>query len=215
MLSVRNASFHAGTSFLDGVADATDPVLGDICFDLSRGEALGVLGPRGAGKSVLAQLLCGFLPLHGGQVSGGPATSVCEDPTVHEDLTVGETIEMWQRAASAPAATGCSVEEVIGLADLHPWRNRAVRDCFEHVRCATAIAVALLGHPPVLILDEPFRRADPRHRPQLLALLGRLRDAGTSLVYATRSAEDVATLCDRQLSLADGHLLPAPHQKAG
>ena len=195
--------------------------LADVDLELEPG-VIGLLGPNGAGKTTLLRLLATALPPSQGQVR-----ILGRDPDVPAERTdirrrlgylpqeVGfprgftalgfvdyiALLKEWAEPASRHAEVRRVLDQV-GLSDLTTKRIRAMSG---GQRRRVALAQALLGSPPVLILDEPTTGVDPEQRVTLRTVLAEL--ARTSVVVlSTHQTEDVAALCERVVVLDRGRI---------
>lgn len=186
----------------------TLPAGSEIVLSVRPGEAVGLVGPAGSGKTLVVQAAAGLLQLPA--VVGPPpetaVTLVVDDATVHEDLSVEATLRYWASVAE-PGLFGTDLaDRVAGAIDatgLGRWRDTPIEHCHQVVRCAVAVAVALFDRPAVLVLDEPLRKVAARHRQAVLLLLDALRAHGVGLLYATWRESEAAALCDRVITLPD------------
>lgn len=197
--------------------DPTDPAAGintvttlpsgqRVCLAVRSGEAVGLVGPAGSGKTWLAQVVAGLL---GDCRQDRPARRVAlvaDDATVHENLTVGATVAYWAAVSTARLPIPGTdpdqlVADVTAAVGLGRWLATPLAECHQVVRCALAVAVALLDRPTVLVLDEPLRKVAVRHRPVVLGLLTALHEHGIGLLYATRREADAALICGRTVDL--------------
>lgn len=182
----------------------------DLGFEVRRGEVYGLLGPNGAGKTTTLLMLCGVLPRDGGQVTidgldldrGAPARArIGFAPQwlgLYLDLTGRENLEFWGRmvgleGAGLRRAVDESLAEV-GLAE----RAREVAGTYSGGMLRRLnLACAILHHPPLLVLDEPTVGVDPQSRHAIFELVGRMRRAGSAILYTTHYLEEAERLCDR------------------
>jgi len=202
-LRVVRGSGRSGVVVIDGL-DLTVP----------RGRLVGLLGPSGSGKTSLMRAVVGLQARVSGtvEVLGLPAGHpelrhrvgyVTQSPSVYPDLSVAENLRYFARLLGVGAG---DVDRVLAQVDLTPLAGRAVRDLSGGERSRASLAVALLGRPQLLVLDEPTVGLDPVLRRDLWTLFRRLAAAGTSLLVSSH-VMDEATRCDRLLLLRDGELL--------
>ena len=194
--------------------------LDDVSFTLHRGEVLGILGPNGAGKSTCLKLLTGFLAPCRGQASlmgcdvtrEGPAARrhlgyVPEDPLLYPHLSVQETLHLFARlkgcAAHAIDAEACQAMERLALGEV---RNKAVAKLSRGYRQRLAVALALLGNPALLILDEPTNGLDPWQVIELRELVLALAPAH-AVIITSHVLSEVERVAQRALFLRDGRSL--------
>jgi len=197
-------------------------VLDDVSFTLERGEVLGMLGPNGAGKSTCLRLLTGYLAPTAGraEICGFDVQReadaarrrlgfVPEDPTLYPHLTVDETLDFYARLKGL-TATDAAAERarVCARLRLDPVRRMPVGRLSRGYRQRVALALGLLGKPPLLILDEPTNGLDPWQIIELRELIAELAGAQAVLVtsHVLTEIERVAT---RALVLQHGRLLGA------
>jgi ABC-2 type transport system ATP-binding protein len=189
-------------------------VLHEVSAGVPERSVVGLLGPSGSGKTTLMRAIVGAQRIAGGTVDvlGLPAGSaelrrrigyVTQDPSVYDDLTVAQNLRYFGRVIDAPDEDVARVMDQVGLGD----RGRQlVGDLSGGQRSRVSLAVALLGSPELLVLDEPTVGLDPLLRRDLWDLFRSLADAGTSLVVSSH-VMDEARRCDRILLLRDGLLL--------
>jgi ABC-2 type transport system ATP-binding protein len=176
----------------------------------------GLLGPSGCGKSTLMRAIVGVQVVTSGSVEvlGLPAghTSlrdrvgyVTQAPSVYEDLTVAENLRFFARVLGV---TGGEVDRLVDAVDLTSQRDQVVSRLSGGQRSRVSLAVALLGSPELLVLDEPTVGLDPVLRRDLWAMFHDLADAGTAVLVSSH-VMDEAERCDRLLLMRDGALLAA------
>jgi ABC-2 type transport system ATP-binding protein len=189
-------------------------VLHGLDLTIERGSVTGLLGPSGCGKSTLIRALVGVQQLVSGQVriAGTEAGSkelrdrigyVTQDPSVYLDLTVRENLTFFSRVLGID---GENVERAIRRVDLADQADRVVGRLSGGQLSRASLAVALLGRPELLVLDEPTVELDPVLRRDLWALFHRLADDGAA-VFVSSHVMDEAERCDRLLLMRDGRII--------
>ena len=195
------------------VVRARRPVLDGLDLTIGGGVT-GLLGPSGCGKSTLMRCLVGVQRIAGGTVTvfGEPAGSralrdrvgyVTQAASVYDDLTVAENLRFFARVLGVGRA---EVERVIDAVDLADHRDQPVGRMSGGQRSRASLAVALLGTPDLLVLDEPTVGLDPVLREDLWALFHRLADDGTA-VFVSSHVMDEAERCDRLLLMREGRII--------
>ncbi|WP_217914647.1 ABC transporter ATP-binding protein [Miltoncostaea marina] len=191
-------------------------VLPDLSLDVPRGAVTGLLGPSGSGKSTLMRSVVGVQRVAGGRVTvlgraaGSPELRrrvgyVTQAPSVYDDLTVRENVAHFARLLGAPRD---DVDRVLATVGLGPDAGRLVGRLSGGQRTRASLAVALLGDPPLLVLDEPTVGLDPVLRRDLWATFHALAGAGTSLLVSSHVMDEAAE-CDLLLLMRDGRLVAA------
>ncbi len=189
-------------------------VLDALDLTIEQGSVTGLLGPSGCGKSTLMRSLVGVQQLAGGSVriAGVEAGSkelrprigyVTQAPSVYADLTVRENLIFFARVLGADAA---SVDRAIERVDLADHADQVVGQLSGGQLSRASLAVALLGNPDLLVLDEPTVGLDPVLRRDLWALFHRLADAGAA-VFVSSHVMDEADRCDRLLLMREGRII--------
>ena len=185
-----------------------------VSFRLRTGEVTGLLGPSGSGKTTLLRSLVGVQITTEGSVTvfGKPAGSaelrdqigyVTQAPSVYDDLTVAENVHFFARVLGVARD---AADRVITEVDLDSVRDRRVLNLSGGQRSRVSLAVALLGGPRLLVLDEPTVGLDPVLRRDLWAMFHRLADAGAAVLVSSH-VMDEAQRCDRLLLMRDGKLI--------
>jgi ABC-2 type transport system ATP-binding protein len=189
-------------------------VLDGLDLTIAQGGVTGLLGPSGCGKSTLMRSLVGVQELAGGsvRVDGVEAGSkalrhrlgyVTQHPSVYADLTVRENLVFFARVIGADPD---SVADVIARVDLAEQVDQVVASLSGGQLSRASLAVALLGSPDLLVLDEPTVGLDPVLRRELWGLFHRLADAGAA-VFVSSHVMDEADRCDRLLLMREGRFI--------
>ncbi len=189
-------------------------VLHGVSFDVPPGSLVGLLGPSGSGKTTLMRALVGVQRNVKGVVNvldhpaGSPILRhqvgyVTQDASVYSDLTVRQNLRYF---ASILRADRGSVERAIESTELTEQSNQLVGSLSGGQLSRASLAVALLGSPKLLVLDEPTVGLDPVLRMELWSLFRRIVESGTTLLVSSH-VMDEATRCDRLLLMREGRIL--------
>jgi ABC-2 type transport system ATP-binding protein len=187
----------------------------DVSFEIAVGEVVAILGPNGAGKTTTLEILEGYRDRDEGRVEvlgrdpaerrGGLRSQIgivlqeCED---EPHLTVRETIDQFRAYYPNPRMTD-DVLELVDLADTHRAR---VRTLSGGQRRRLDLAIALVGTPELVFLDEPTTGFDPAARRGAWEVMRRLCNLGTTIVLTTHYLDEAEALADRLLVLASGRI---------
>ncbi|MFD9500997.1 ABC transporter ATP-binding protein [Streptomyces sp. NPDC060035] len=189
-----------------------------ISFSVARGELFALLGTNGAGKTSTVELLEGLARPDGGTVrvlghdpyreraAVRPRTGVMlQEGGFPSDLTVTETLRMWAGCTSG-ARPPREVLDPVGLGDRAGVR---VKQLSGGERRRLDLALALLGRPEVLFLDEPTTGLDAEGRRDTWRLVRELREGGTTVLLTTHHLEEAEALADRLAIMHQGRIVTA------
>ncbi len=189
-------------------------VLRGLDFEVAAGQVTGLLGPSGCGKTTLMRTLVGVQRITSGfvEVLGDHAGAaalrseigyVTQQPSVYDDLTVRENLRFFARILGV---SDQRVAECIELVALQDKADRVVGKLSGGQWSRVSLAVALLGNPPLLVLDEPTVGLDPVLRAELWTTFHRLADDGDAVLVSSH-VMDEASRCDRLLLMRAGRLI--------
>jgi ABC-2 type transport system ATP-binding protein len=178
-------------------------------LDLRSGELVVLLGPNGAGKSTLLALLAGALPATAGEVTAEvPAVAIGwapQRPAQYRRLSARENLALFARLLRLDDP-GAATERMLAELEL-PDDDRPSAHLSVGNQQRLNLAIAFLGAPRVLLLDEPTASLDPEQAHALWERVGRARAAGAAVVVATHHLDE-AVAADRVLTLRDGVVRP-------
>jgi ABC-2 type transport system ATP-binding protein len=190
-------------------------VLQDVSFTVETGEVFALLGPNGAGKTTTVEILEGYRRRDGGEVSvlgADPAEAgqdfrarigiVLQSSAVYPLLSVRETLELFAGYYPHPRRP----EEVIELVGLNEQVDARVRTLSGGQLRRLDLALALVGDPELIFLDEPTTGFDPAARRQAWDTIRGLRELGKSILLTTHYMEEAQRLSDRIAILRDGRI---------
>ena len=189
-------------------------ILKSINFTVAPGELVGLLGPSGSGKSTLMRSLLGVQAITSGSATvlgervGAAALRrqvgyMAQNSAIYLDLTVRENLSYFAGVLGVAASR---VDECLEVVTLHPLSSRLVASLSGGERSRVSLAVALLGEPPLLILDEPTVGLDPVLRRDLWGTFADLVAAGSTVLVSSHVMDEAAR-CARLLLLREGRLL--------
>ncbi len=189
-------------------------VLRGLDFEVASGQVTGLLGPSGCGKSTVMRAMVGVQRITSGEIevlgvrAGAEALRdqigyVTQQPSVYDDLTVTENLRFFARILGVGDER---VAECIATVALGDQATRVVGRLSGGQRSRVSLAVALLGEPRLLVLDEPTVGLDPVLRVELWDTFHRLATEGAAVLVSSH-VMDEASRCDRLLLMREGRLI--------
>lgn len=191
-----------------------------ISFSVARGDIVGFLGPNGAGKTTTLRMVTGYLPPTSGDVTiEGYRSSengkevrrligylpesnpLYEEMRVHEYLSFRAALKGIKRSKRR-----VEVSEALDRCDIAEVRTKLIRNCSKGYRQRVGLADALLGSPPVLILDEPTVGLDPGQIVHTRELIKNLAEDHT-VILSTHILPEIEAICSRTIIIHQGKLL--------
>lgn len=189
--------------------------LDDVSLTVADGEAVALWGPNGAGKTTIVRSILGligyegFIEVNGIDARRRPKAArhmighVAQELSFYDDLTLVDTLTFVARLRGTRQER---VEEKLELVELEQHRQKRVRELSGGMKQRLGIAAALLGDPPVLLLDEPTASLDVASRERMVAVIEKLRTPERSVILTSHDLGEVGMLVDRVIALADGRI---------
>jgi ABC-2 type transport system ATP-binding protein len=192
-----------------------------ISFSINKGEIFGLLGPNGAGKTTTIRILSTVLEPDSGDVTVGGLSirknadavrnliGICpQDLALYEDLSALDNMVFFGRMAGLNGkealAQSTAHLELMGLSD----RAKGKISKFSGgMKRRINLAIALMGHPELLFLDEPTVGIDPQSRNNIYETIESLRDKGMTILYTTHYMEEANRLCNRVAIMDGGQII--------
>jgi ABC-2 type transport system ATP-binding protein len=187
-----------------------------VSFDVRRGEVFCLLGPNGAGKTTTVEILEGYRTRTGGDArvlgfdpADGPREMrelvgiVLQQCGVQNDLTVAELVEMYGRYHVRRRG----VDDVLELVELTEKRDTRARQLSGGQRRRLDLALALVGEPELIFLDEPTTGFDPAARRQAWSTIRSLRELGKTIFLTTHFMDEAQYLADRVAIMRGGEII--------
>jgi ABC-2 type transport system ATP-binding protein len=192
--------------------------VGNVSFELQRGEIVGFLGPNGAGKSTTLKMITGYVQPDAGniQVEG---LSVAEHPLevrkkigylpeanpLYYDMYVREYLQ-FIAGVHHLATPEKSINEVIEMTGLTREAHKKCGQLSKGYKQRVGLAAALVHNPPVLILDEPTSGLDPNQIVEIREVI-RKQGADKTILFSSHILQEVEAICDRVIILHQGKVV--------
>lgn len=209
MITVKNLSKFYGDNL------AVDR----ISFEIKENGIVGFLGPNGAGKSTTMNMLTGYISMSGGTVQLG-GVDILQDPKLakqqigylpempplYKDLTVDEYLTFVYGLKKCKLNRKQHIQQVCEEVGITPIRNRLIGNLSKGYQQRVGIAQALIGNPPILILDEPTVGLDPS---QIIQIRNLIRKMGESriVILSTHILPEVQIMCERIIMISRGRIV--------
>jgi len=199
----------------------TATVLDNISLSISKSEIFGLIGPNGAGKSTFISIMAtiikptsGSLIINGWNIRSHAAKIkpdigfVPQEIALYPALSGLDNLRFWAGVYGLNGKLRDDrIDEALEIAGL-PDRARDRVDRYSGgMKRRLNIAVALLHHPSILVLDEPMVGVDIQSRKYILDALKRLKDSGRTIVFASHYADEMKSLCDRLAVINNGKVM--------
>ncbi len=209
MISVKNLTKKYGNI----------TALDNVSFSVEKGEVVGFLGPNGAGKSTAMNIITGYLSSTSGNVKID-GFDILEEPTdakkrigylpevppLYPDMTVDEYLDFIYELKAAKQKKKAHFNEICELTKITAVRGRLIKNLSKGYRQRVGIAQALVGNPPVLILDEPTVGLDPKQIIEMRTLIKKLGENHT-VILSSHILSEVQAVCGRIIVLNNGRLV--------
>ncbi|MBR7039959.1 MAG: ATP-binding cassette domain-containing protein [Oscillospiraceae bacterium] len=208
MIEVRDLTKHYGDKkAVDGIS-----------FTVEDGEILGFLGPNGAGKSTTMNMLTGYISSTSGQaiING---VDILEDPIkaksyigylpeippLYLDMTVKAYLNFVFDLKKCKLPRRSHMKDVMTLCKIKDVEGRLIKNLSKGYKQRVGLAQALIGNPPVLILDEPTVGLDPKQMVEIRTLIKRLGKNHT-VILSSHILSEIQAVCDRVVIIDHGTL---------
>jgi zinc/manganese transport system ATP-binding protein len=197
-------------------------VLGGISLKIASGQFVGVLGPNGAGKTTLMRAVLGLVAPSGGAIRvlgqratrGNPAIGYM--PQVLSAAPQGTRLSGWDFVASVASGhrlglpilgrrTRTEIERALDLVGARKLARRPLAEISGGERQRLLLAQSLIGHPQLLLLDEPLISLDPRHQQEVVELVKTLQaELGITVLFSAHEINPLLGAIDQVLYLGNG-----------
>lgn len=191
----------------------------NISFTVETGEVLGFLGPNGAGKSTTMNMITGYISstsgtvtIDGSEILEDPKATkqkigyLPEIPPLYMDMTVRKYLEFMFELKKVKLPKKEHIAEVMRLVRITEQSERIIKNLSKGYRQRVGFAQALLGNPPVLILDEPTVGLDPKQIIEIRKLIKSLGKKHT-VIFSSHVLSEISATCDRILVISNGKIV--------
>ncbi len=190
----------------------------NLNFTVNDGEILGFLGPNGAGKSTTMNILTGYISsttgkalINGVDILDDPIEAkknigyLPEIPPLYLDMTVKDYLNFVYDLKKCKLPRKAHLEDVCGLVKISDVYNRIIRNLSKGYKQRVGLAQALIGNPPILILDEPTVGLDPKQIIEIRTLIKKLGKKHT-VILSSHILSEIQAVCDRVIIINRGKI---------
>ena len=209
MIEVKNLTKRYGQNL----------ALDRVSFKIEEGTIVGFLGPNGAGKSTTMNIITGYLSATSGEVTVSGKNTLeepgevkkqigylPEQPPLYMDMTVKEYLNFMYDLKKAKLPREQHIKEICQLVKIENVYNRLIGNLSKGYKQRVGIAQALIGNPPVLILDEPTVGLDPKQIIEIRALIKNLGRNHT-VILSSHILPEVQAVCERIIVITHGRVV--------
>lgn len=192
-------------------------ILDDVSMYAGSGEAVGLVGGNGSGKTMLMKCICGFNTMFTGEITVkgkrigkdaefAPDTGfIIETPGFLPYMTGYENLKMLAGINKKIGREG--IIRYMELVGLDPGNKKGVKKYSLGMRQRLGLAQALMEDPDILILDEPFNGLDKGMAEKMRDLLAGEKEKGKTILLASHNEKDIEYLCDRTYEIDGGRMI--------
>ena len=208
MIEVRNLTKQYGAK----------KAVNDLSFTVNDGEILGFLGPNGAGKSTTMNMLTGYISstsgnalINGIDILDDPIGAkknigyLPEIPPLYMDMTVKDYLNFIYDLKKCRLPRKAHLEDVCSLVMIKDVYHRIIRNLSKGYKQRVGLAQALVGNPPILILDEPTVGLDPKQIIEIRSLIKKLGKKHT-VILSSHILSEIQAVCDRIIIINNGEI---------
>lgn len=182
-------------------------VVNDLSFNVNKGEVFAFLGNNGAGKTTTIKMILGLVKKDSGEIMHDDNILIGyspETPYFPPFLTGYEVLDYYAKIQKIPHSIRRT--EIMKLLDSVGLENNKtrVRNYSKGMLQRLALAQSLLGDPELLILDEPTAGLDALGRLEIIQLIGKLKNAGKTIIINSHILNDIERVCDRGIIIRNG-----------
>ena len=183
--------------------------LNDVSFEVEKGDSVGLIGLNGSGKSTMLKIIAGVMKPTRGKVTvyGSMAPLIELGAGFDFDLTARENVFLnGAILGHSRKEMESFYEDIVEFSELGPFMNSQVKNFSSGMISRLAFAIATIGQPDILIVDEVLSVGDFRFQEKCEKRIKNMLDNGTTLLFVSHSIEQVKSLCSKVVWLERGNM---------
>ena len=195
--------------------------LKDVSFNIEKGDFIGLIGPNGAGKTTLMNTMVGILAADSGEVLvDGEATEgfsasvrakigyMPSELATYEMFSPEELLKFLAAMYGVDEKTTAErMEKLFDKLDMREWKKKSIKKLSTGMKKKTAFAAAVIHHPELLVLDEPFESVDPISQHKMKEILKKYLETGGAVLMSSHVLDTVQNLCNRFIIMNKGEII--------
>ena len=195
--------------------------LDDVSFTIEKGDFIGLIGPNGAGKTTLMNTMVGILAADSGEVlvdgestegfSAAVRAKIGYMPSELATYDMFSPEELLKFLAAmygvSPTDAATRMETLFEKLEMNEWKKKSIKKLSTGMKKKTAFAAAILHHPDVLILDEPFESVDPISQHKMKEILRNYLEIGGAVLMSSHVLDTVENVCNRFIIMNKGKVI--------
>jgi lipopolysaccharide transport system ATP-binding protein len=190
--------------------------LRDVSFEIKRGEAVGIIGRNGSGKSTILQIICGTLsPTTGSVETYGRIAALLElGSGFNPEFTGRENVYMNAAVLGlSRAEVDQRFDDILDFAEIGDFVDQPTKNYSSGMQLRLAFAVAINVDPEILVVDEALSVGDERFQRKCFSRIEEIRSKGATILFVSHSGSTIVELCDRAILLDSGDCLAVGEPK--
>ncbi len=179
-------------------------VLHDVSFDLGKNQILGLVGHNGAGKSTVMKLMAGLLKPTKGKIETDASRVgiLIETAGLYSRWTGYQNLVFFSELYKVPMTNLSEIDQILQVSSF--W-NKPVYKCSLGMKQRLGVAIALIGFPKLILLDEPTNGMDPEGTKELLLGIKQVtKNYDTSFLISSHILENIEEICDQTMIMKEG-----------
>ena len=187
-------------------------IFSNLNFDIKKGEVYGLIGNNGVGKTTLLKMICGLLNKTDGEIifSGGKTCNIgilIESPGIYTDMSAYENLKA-KALCLGIKHTDSDLEELLNFVGLSDAGKKKISKFSMGMKQRLGIALALLGDPELIILDEPTNSLDPQGTSEIRKLIDKIHSQKSkTVIISSHILEELVKIASRFLIMYKGKII--------